>query len=104
MADYIVETIHDLLVSNLKSITDSTSSQGSHHPSRECFMVEIVDDTHREATPEGHIASANNDAPHSGNGTPPRPADGRRATVDTEVLPHLHMNYLRERQRELKTA
>jgi hypothetical protein len=64
LADYIVESIHDLLVSDLESISDSTSSQGSYHPSHECFMAEIVDDTHSEVTPEGCIVSANDGAPH----------------------------------------
>jgi hypothetical protein len=71
MADYIEESIHDLLVNDLESISDSASSQGSYHPSRECFAADIVDDPHREATPEGHIVSANDGAPHGGNGTPP---------------------------------
>jgi hypothetical protein len=52
MADYIMVSIHDLLVSDSESISDSTFSQGSYHPSCKCFMAEIVDDTHREATPE----------------------------------------------------
>jgi hypothetical protein len=87
MVDYVMESIHDLLVSNSESISDFTSSQGSYHPSRECFMADIIDDLHHEATPEGHIVSANDDAPHGGNGTLPHPANGRGATVDAEVPP-----------------
>jgi hypothetical protein len=58
MADYIMELIHELLTSDSKTISDSASSQGSYHPSHECFMAEITDDPHREATPEGRSASA----------------------------------------------
>jgi hypothetical protein len=53
MTDYIMESIHDLLVSDLESISDFTSSQGSYHPLHECFMVEITDNTRREATLKG---------------------------------------------------
>jgi hypothetical protein len=70
MADYVMESIHDLLVSDSKSISNSASSQGSYHPSRECFMVEIADDTRCEATSEGHVTSANDGAPHGGMGLP----------------------------------
>ena len=48
MADYVVESFHDLLTRDSESISDSDSSRGSHHPSHECFMV---------ATPEGHVES-----------------------------------------------
>jgi hypothetical protein len=84
MADYIKESIHDLLASDSESISYSASNQGSYHPSCECFMVDIVDDHHHEATPEGHIASANNGAPHGGNDTSLHPADGRGAVMDAE--------------------
>jgi hypothetical protein len=96
MADYIEESIHDLLAKDSESISDSASSQGSYHPSRECFMADIVDDPHREVTFEGHVTSANDGAPHVGNGTPPHPADGHRAVADAEVPPHPRMNQLRE--------
>jgi hypothetical protein len=48
MADFFVELIHDLLTSDSESISGSASSEGSHHPSRECFMPE---------TSEGHVSS-----------------------------------------------
>jgi hypothetical protein len=76
LADYIMESIHDLLVRDLESISDSTSSQGSYHPSHECFMAEIVDDTHREVTPKGRVVSANDGAPHGGTGLPHAPLMG----------------------------
>jgi hypothetical protein len=70
MANYIVESIHNLLVSDSETISDSASSQESYHPSRECFMAEITDDTRREATPEGRGASADDGTPHGGMGLP----------------------------------
>jgi hypothetical protein len=68
MADYIMESIHDLLVSDSKTIFDSASSQGSYDPSSECFMAEIANDTHRETTLEGRVASADDGTPHGGAG------------------------------------
>jgi hypothetical protein len=59
MADFFMESIHDPLASDSESISGFASSEGSHHPSRECFMVE---------TSEGHISSAS----HS-NKTPKKP-------------------------------
>jgi hypothetical protein len=104
MANYVEESIHDLLANDLESISDSASSQGSYHPSCECFKANIVDDPHHEATLEGHVMSANDGAPHGGNGTPLHLADGRGATADAEVPPYPRMNQLRERQQELKTT
>jgi hypothetical protein len=51
MADYFVESIHDLLASDSESIFGSISSEGSHHPLQECFMVE---------TSDGHVSSTSN--------------------------------------------
>ena len=56
MADYIAESFHDPLVGDLESISDYNSSRGSHHPSRECFMV---------GTPKGRVESI-----HEGGLTP----------------------------------
>jgi hypothetical protein len=97
MADYIVKSIHDLLASNSESISDSASSQGTYHPSRECFMAEITNGAHREVTPKGPITNAHDGTPHGGNGTPRCPADGRGAVSDAKVPPHPRMNQLRER-------
>jgi hypothetical protein len=49
MADYIVDSIHDLLESGSGMLFNSNSSEGSHHPSWECFMVE---------NSNGHVSSA----------------------------------------------
>ena len=45
---YAMESFHDLLTGELDSPSNSNSSRGSHHPSRECFMA---------GTPEGYIKS-----------------------------------------------
>jgi hypothetical protein len=70
MADYVVESIHDLLANDSESISDFVSSQGSYNLSHEYFMADIIDDPHSEATPEGHVTSANNGAPRGGTGLP----------------------------------
>jgi hypothetical protein len=49
MADFSVELAHDLPVGDSESISGSASTEGSHHPLRECFMAE---------TSEGHVSSA----------------------------------------------
>ena len=48
MTEYVMESFHDLLAGESGSLSDSDSSRGSHHPSRECFMA---------GTPEGYIKS-----------------------------------------------
>ena len=48
MTEYVTESFHDLLMEESESPSDSDSSRGSHHPSRECFMA---------GTPEGYIKS-----------------------------------------------
>jgi hypothetical protein len=50
MTDYITKSFHDLLVGDSEVISNSNSSRGSHHPSRECFMADTL---------EGHIKSVN---------------------------------------------
>ncbi|XP_066373176.1 uncharacterized protein [Miscanthus floridulus] len=49
MIAYLEESVRDLLTSDLELNFGSASSEGSHHPSRECFMAE---------TPERHAKSA----------------------------------------------
>jgi hypothetical protein len=49
MADFSVELAHDLPVGDSESISGSASTEGSHHPLRECFMAETF---------EGHVSSA----------------------------------------------
>jgi hypothetical protein len=96
MADYIMESIHDLLVGDSESISDSDSSGGSHHPSHECFMAEVK----RKNTLDGHIKSV-----HGGNVTPPAHLDDEdEGEEGARVLPHPRMDQLRARQQELKDA
>jgi hypothetical protein len=69
---YFVESIHDLLASDSKSISASVSSEGSHHPSQECFMAE---------TSDGHVSSA------SDSGETPREVPVRVGAGRARILP-----------------
>ena len=48
MIEHVAESFHDLLAEETESPSGSDSSRGSHHPSRECFMI---------GNPEGHVES-----------------------------------------------
>ena len=61
MTEYVAESFHDLLAGESESLSNSDSSRGSHHPSRECFMV---------GTPEGYVESI-----HEGEATPTNDLD-----------------------------
>ena len=61
MTEYVVGSFHDLLIEESESPSDSDSSRGSHHSSRECFMV---------GTPEGYVESI-----HEGEATPTNDLD-----------------------------
>ena len=39
MMDYVVESLHDLLVGDSDMVSNSDFSRRSHHPLRECFMA-----------------------------------------------------------------
>ena len=41
MLEHVVESIHDILVSDSESLSSSESNQESCHPSRECLIAEI---------------------------------------------------------------
>ena len=73
--EHIVESFHDLLVEEPESPSDSDSSRGSHHPSRECFMT---------GTPKGHVESI-----HVGEATPTNDLDdeAERETVAPPRMP-----------------
>ena len=89
MTKYNVESFHDLLMGDSELLSDSDSSRGSHHPSRECFMV---------GTPKGRIESI-----HEGGATPPNDlGDGVKG--DAGASPHLWVEQLRMQQRELEDA
>jgi hypothetical protein len=51
MADYVTESFYDLLVGDSEGISDSDSSRGSHHTSRECFMALTVRKPTRGTSP-----------------------------------------------------
>jgi hypothetical protein len=72
MADYIVDSIHDLLGLDSQTFFDSSSSRGSHHPSQECFMAE---------TSNGHFSSA------SDSSETPREVPVGVVAGETRVLP-----------------
>jgi len=62
--EHDAESLHKLLIEEPESSSSSGSSRGSHHPSRECFMVE---------TSEGHVESV-----FEGEPTPTLEPEGRR--------------------------
>ena len=89
MTEYIVESFHDLLVGDSESPSDSDSSRGSHHPSRECFMA---------GTPEVYIKSI-----HDGGATPTDDLDDE-VEGDTGAPPHLREEQLKAWHQELEEA
>ena len=89
MADYVAESFHNLLVGDSESISNSDSSRGSHHPSRECFMA---------GTPEGYINSI-----HEGGTTPTDDLDNV-VKGDAGAPPCLWVEQLRAWHQELKEA
>ena len=50
MTEYVMESFHALLAEELESPSNFDSSRGSHHPSRECFMVGTQRDTSKAST------------------------------------------------------
>jgi hypothetical protein len=89
MTDYVAESFHDLLAGDSGTISDSDSSGGSHHPSREYFMADTL---------EGHVKSV-----HDGGTTPLADSDGE-VEGDARVLPRQLVEQLRARQKELEDA
>jgi hypothetical protein len=77
MADYFMESIHDLLASDSESISGSISSKGSHHPSRECFMAK---------TSDGHISSASDSGETPREVPVVRVQEGRGSTSNGDGL------------------
>ena len=89
MAYYVAESFHHLLVGDSESISDSDSSRGSHHLSRECFMT---------GAPEGRVESV-----HEGGVTPPNDFNDE-VKEDAGALPHMQVEQLRARHQELEDA
>ena len=86
MTEYVVKSFHDFLTGDSKLPSNCDSSRGSHHPSRECFMV---------GTPEGCVESV-----HKGGATPPNDLDDE-VEGDAGTPPHLRVEQLRAQHREL---
>ena len=70
MANYVSESFHDLLAEGSKLGSNSDSNRGSHHPSRECRMVD---------TPEGNVEGLGD--PSNANTPLGNPAGGRQEDV-----------------------
>ena len=89
MTKYVVESFHDLLTGESESPSDYDSSRGSHHPSRECFMV---------GTLEGYIESI-----HDGGATLTDNLDDE-VEGDAGAPPRLWVEQLRAWHQELEEA
>ena len=89
MTEYVVKSFLDLLVGESELPSDSDSSRGSHHPSRECFMV---------GTPKGCVESI-----HEGGATPPNDLDDEDEG-DAGALLRLWVEQLRVQHKTLEDA
>ena len=89
ITEYVVKSFYDLLIGELESPSNSDSSRGSHHPSRECFMV---------GTPEGYVKSI-----HEGEATPMNGFDNK-VEGDAGALPRLWVEQLKAQHQELEEA
>ena len=87
--EHVVESFHDLLVEEPESPSGSDSSRGSHHPSRECFMM---------GTPEGHVESV-----HEEEATPTNDLDNE-VEGDAGAPPCLRVEQLRAWHQDLEEA
>ena len=87
MTEYVMKSFHDLLAGDSESLSNSNSSRGSHHPSRECFMV---------GTPEGRVESV-----HEGGATPPNDLDDE-VEEDAGGLRRMRVEQQRARHQELE--
>ena len=87
--EHIMESLHNLLIEGPGSFSGSNSSRGSHHPSRECFMI---------GTPEGHVESI-----HEERATLTNDLDDE---VEGEIgaPPRLRVEQLKARHQELEEA
>ena len=74
------ETFYGLLAEDPESSCSSDSSNGSHHPSWECFMTQ---------TPEGHVQNI------SGEETTPIGNPDARIEAETVAPSHVRMEQLR---------
>ena len=89
MTEYVTESFHDLLAGGTESPSTSYSSRGSHHPSREYFMV---------GTPEGQVKSI-----HEEEATPMNDLNDE-IEGDAGAPPNLWMEQLKAWHQELEEA
>ena len=89
MIEQVMESLHGLLIEDLGLDSGSDSSKGSHHPSRECFMM---------GTPEGHVESI-----HEEEATPMTDIDDK-VERDAGAPPHLWVEQLKAQHLELEEA
>ena len=89
MTEYVMKSFHDLLTEEPESPSGSDSSRGSHHPSRECFMI---------GTPEGYVESI-----HEEEATPKNDLDVE-VEGDAGAPPLLLVEQLKARHLELEEA
>ena len=79
MAEFASASEDDLLETDSSLGSNTDSSRGSHHPSRECFMA---------GSPKGHVESLEDSPSHSRNRTPPpTPAPARGGRRPTQPPP-----------------
>ena len=83
------ETLYGLLAEDPESSSSSNSSNGSHHPYRECFMTQ---------TPEGHVQNV------SGEETTPTGNPDARIEAEMTAPSHIRMEQLRARKLEIDDA
>jgi len=88
MADYVSESVHNLLTDPSESLSSSGSNEASHHPSHECFME------------DSHSAHTVNDAREA---TPPIDP-GNEPNNSSQASPAPRPDHLRDRAKELNQA
>ena len=87
--EHVEESFHDLLTEEPKLPSVPNSNRGSHHPSRECFMI---------GTPEGYVESI-----HEEEATPKNDLDVE-VEGDAGAPPLLLVEQLKARHLELEEA
>ena len=87
--EHIMESLHNLLTEEPGSSSGSDSSRGSHHPSRDCFMM---------GTPEGHVESISMKEA--------TPAGNLNDETEGEIAapPRVGVEQLKARKREIEEA
>ena len=83
------KTVYGLLAEEPKSSSSSYSSNGSHHPSRECFMTQTL---------EGHVQNI------YGEETTPTGNPDARIEAEMAAPSHVRMEQLRARKLEIDDA